>query len=57
MHELEYACSWMDFRLTAIIFQVAKREKLEKIRDEEAVQIAMESELNKTIRITGTKVI
>jgi len=33
--------------------QVAKREKLAQLQAEEAVQTAMESELNKTIYITG----
>lgn len=43
----------MSFRLIFVTLQVAKREKLAKIQEEEAVQRAMESELNKTIYITG----
>ena len=45
----------MNLKLIFVALQVAKREKLAKLEEEEAVQIAMESELNKTIYITGAK--
>jgi hypothetical protein len=52
---LQYSVLQMNFRLIFVALQVAKREKLAKLEEEEAVQIAMESELNKTIYITGAK--
>lgn len=36
-----------------LILQVRKREKMAKLREEIAVQKAKETELNKTIHITG----
>lgn len=36
-----------------ILQQVRKREKMAKLREEIAVQKAKETELNKTIHITG----
>lgn len=35
------------------IYQVRKREKMAKLREEIAVQKAKETELNRTIHITG----
>lgn len=37
-----------------IVQQVRKREKMAKLREEIAVQKAKETELNKTIHITGS---
>lgn len=44
-----YILSHISFRLQ----KVKKREKMAKLREEIAVQKAKESELNKTIHITG----
>lgn len=45
-------CVGLNYVAMDVTLQVAKREKLAKLEEEEAVQIAMESELNKTIYIT-----
>ncbi|KAG0562755.1 hypothetical protein KC19_9G168700 [Ceratodon purpureus] len=45
-------CVGLNYVAMDVTLQVAKREKLAKVQEEEAVTSAMESELNKTIYIT-----
>lgn len=46
--------SWKLSSNVMVKMQVRKREKMAKLREEIAVQKAKETELNKTIHITGS---